>query len=231
MVPGNPNSFDLMGDGDDVDVIEMSHAVFGITISDTEAEAMRTFGDLGDKVERSVSVPDRPVCLLRRAFVDVCAQSALRLHPRTRVDALGDNRLRVVQINTCRRDDLDDSWETTDTWKLAALGAAILAMVFWGLQVAGMSEEFLVLLGVTGACCAIFGRWRDQRRSTVDTVGDLLRAEFHHHYQRLAPMYGPGYAKDRWTAPVAICRAETSYAGRVDRDTTFFSNHFPQGAH
>jgi hypothetical protein len=230
MREGNPNSFNLVGDGDDVEVIETVEEVFGVKIGNDEAERMRTFGDLLDCVERKLDLTGSRTCLLRQAFLDLrgvtSVPDGLGLRPSLPLTALGEGEQAVRQhLDPWERQRAEQPWRSTvETAGLVALFGGPFLLIAWitaGLAGLGIMLLVLATLGSTP--------WPD-RRSAPATVGALLRSNFHHLYPTLSRRHGPGLACDRWSVLEAICRGNTGYGGPVNRDTTFFSHHFPEGA-
>jgi len=226
----NPNSFNLYGDLDDVEVVEGAERVFDIQIANDEAERMRTFGDLLDCVERKLELSGPRVCLLRRAFQEgrgsVPVPEGLRLRPSLPLAALGEGEavlLRWIDPSARRR--------AERPWRSRAEMAGVAALLVGPVLLLGWMAGGLVGLGILAALVAGFGvfTWRDQPPAPA-TVGALLRSNFHHLYPALARRHGPGLGPDRWQALESLCREISCYDGPVDRNTTFFSNQFPEGA-
>ena len=62
------NTVNMVGDGDDVDIVLDIEKTFGIQITEAEAEKIRTVGELYDLVCSKVDLEANGICLSGRAF-------------------------------------------------------------------------------------------------------------------------------------------------------------------
>jgi hypothetical protein len=214
----NRNSFDLVGDGDDVDVVRATEQTFGIAITDVESERVITFGDLLDLVERKVAAPAAGACLLRHAFSDLRGRTPdmARLRPSTPLESIGEGvRSRWF---------VEDDTGRTGISGWVALPGAVAAFLVWAVyQIAGG-------LGVAGLLVFVLVTTVQSvraRRPPPQTVGALLRSRFHSLYPDLRRRLGPGLPSDRRQALESLCREVSDHGGPVNRDTTFFSHVLP----
>ncbi len=216
------NNFDLVGDGDDVDLIEWAEQVFALKIADNVAASLQTFGDLFDQIETNIVVSQWPVCLLRKAWQDVVLRTGQPCHPRTNVSDMGVTRSSWIAAIR-----LEDEPPRPDPAEVL-VGAAVVLFV---LTLARDGHGWSALgLGALSAGAAAVGKWLEYRRVNRLTLADLLRQEFHGHYALQSRTYGHGTARDRWVALESLCRAVSGYSGPVDRSTKFFPHANRQGA-
>jgi hypothetical protein len=66
--PSATNTLNLVGDGDELDILDEVETAFGISIAETEAAAVRTVGDLFDLVVRDTGAQQTRACLTQAAF-------------------------------------------------------------------------------------------------------------------------------------------------------------------
>ena len=207
------NSFGLVGDGDDIDLIETAESVFGIQISDHDAGTLNCFGTLLDLIESKISLPQSPVCLLRRTWQDIVRQAGQRSSPTTRLSTTGTAQ--EVWLAALQRRDTPPCPDPLDVLAGSAVLVIIAPLVMqqrWTmLAFAGLA------LGLWTLSLALQTHLQNRQ-----TLGQILRHQFHHHYADHSRKHGHGNRRDRWLALAAVCRDMTGHAGPVDRDTTFF---------
>lgn len=214
-------SFDLFGDGDDVDLIEMAEETFAIDIGDEEAQSVQTFGDLLDLVESKITVPATPVCLLRKAWGDVQRQAGPRLTPRTKMADLG--AARQAWIAAIARQD-----NPRGTPAEILVGAAVLTALASAAGLYGL-WPVAILIALCWCVWASAHVIHDHRLNRL-TLGEYFRQKFHLHYPAAAGRFGHGTARDRWQALESLCRDVVQHSGPVTRATRFFPPSPRQGA-
>ncbi|MBC7736636.1 MAG: hypothetical protein H7245_05285 [Candidatus Saccharibacteria bacterium] len=207
------NSFGLVGDGDDIDLIETAESVFGIQISDHDAGTLNCFGTLLDLIESKISLPQSPVCLLRRTWQDIVRQAGQRISPNTHLSTTGTAReawLAALQRrdNPPRRDPLD-----------VLAGSAVLVII-----APFVMQQRWTMLAFAGLALALWTLTLALQTQLLNrqTLGQILRHQFHQHYADQSRKHGHGNPRDRWLALEALCRDVTGHSGPVERDTTFF---------
>jgi hypothetical protein len=240
------DSMDLVGDGDDVDIVRDVERVFGITISDGEAEKTLTVGQFYDLIERKCGFRAAEACLsqiafyrLRRALREMGV--ADRIKPSTPISVIapiGRGSVRRGWKLLARQSGLAlPGLETSFVWRLPKwaerpLGIAIGVAAFCVLIVThnkwptGWTLAALLLGGpvVAIALHFIWLRLFGTIPRRIVTVGDLAREAGGHSYSygKRAETRAIGRA-DRWSVLLAILRIVSGHKGAITRDTTFFA--------
>ena len=234
----------LTGDLDDVETLRSVEDLFGMKVTDREAEQTLTVGQLYDLIE-SKTGGRTEVCLsqlafyrLRRAFRELGIAAAVT--PATPVSVV-----RNIQPHS-----IHASWKTLtrqSTLELPALEAPCLfrpvslpkwptiavlsvlgfaTLVVW-LDVLGLPPWilFVLLFAMMPLVAGLdFLRWRivgDIPRR-IGTVGDLAREAAGHSFRELSCGRKTG-PSDRWFALLALLRQISGYQPKIARDTTFFA--------
>jgi len=234
----------LTGDLDDVETLRSVEDLFGMKVTDREAEQTLTVGQLYDLIE-SKTGGRTEVCLsqlafyrLRRAFRELGIAAAVT--PATPVSVV-----RNIQPHS-----IHASWKTLtrqSTLELPALEAPCLfrpvslpkwptiavlsvlgfaTLVVW-LDVLGLPPWilFVLLFAMMPLVAGLdFLRWRivgDIPRRVV-TIGDLAREAAGHSFGELSRGRKTG-PSDRWFALLALLRQISGYQPKIARDTTFFA--------
>lgn len=217
------NSLNLVGDGDDVDLLVGVEAAFGITISDDEASRLRTVGDLFELVHMKAGSGN--ACLSGRAFLRLRADAGggRRLRPSTPVAALagsmrGPEWWRAAGARTGL--DLDVAeWPPAISPAATLLGALPLAIpLIWAFA----GPQALWLLGSWVLLALLVRAAPSRLPAEIASVGDVVRRSMGRNYAALAARAGHGNKADLWLAVCGALRDATGYNGRIDRDTTFF---------
>lgn len=222
-------SFDLVGDGDDVDILVEVERLFGIDIGDDEATKIYTFQNLVDLVEAKTNNAGAATCLLAHAFRQVRDSGVgvgKTCRPSSRLDALfalneGYDPIRKLSDGSGL--DLNVTQEFAPVLGISAT-CWFCAMTFAFVSVSIWFSDFWVISGMSALAIAIGSRWPTQMPSGISTLGDLVRVSFANNYNRLRSRYGEGNIADRRTVVEAICREISGYYGPVTARTTFIAN-------
>ncbi len=225
-------TFGLVGDGDDLDLLEWVEELFGITIEDAEAGALYKFQDLVTLVEQKTERASKETCLLAQGFRklrDSGAFPADLCTPNTAVSELFPQG--------CSKDQLQELSELGGIDVKVALDcAALFGLSAWHWFMAGILSvsaiafyvqswlPFVVFLMLAVAAMTI---WPTKLPAHIRTLGDLIRQALPYNYNRLASGIGPGNAADRRVVVEAICRDIASYSGPVGPGTTFIPKRRP----
>jgi len=234
----------LTGDLDDVETLRSVEDLFGMKVTDREAEQTLTVGQLYDLIE-SKTGGRTEVCLsqlafyrLRRAFRELGIAAAVT--PATPVSVVRNIQPRSIHASwktLTRQSALElpaleapclfgpvslPKWPTIAV--LSVLGFATL--VVW-LDVLGLPPWilFVLLFAMMPLVAGLdFLRWRivgDIPRRVV-TIGDLAREAAGHSFGELSRGRKTG-PSDRWFALLALLRQISGYQPKIARDTTFFA--------
>jgi hypothetical protein len=240
------NSIDLVGDGDELDILRDVERVFGIAISDSEAERTLTVGQLYDLIEQKCGSRAAEACMsqiafyrLRRALREMGV--ADRIEPSTPVSVLvpiGRGSIHRAWKLLARQSGLTlPLLETPFTWRLPewakwvpgiAIGVAAFCFLVatykkWhpGWTLPGLFFGGpLVAIALHLIWLRVFGTI--PRR--IATIGDLAREAGGHSYSYgKQPETRTIGRVDRWSALLAILRIVSGHKGAITRDTTFFA--------
>jgi hypothetical protein len=249
----NKNSLNLRGDGDELDVIYDVERIFDVKLTNREAEALRTVGDLYDLIlskRRSVD-HDTRACLsqasfyrLRRAFAEMGLARAIE--PTTPLEQAISSISGTKSIQETWKElgrtarlhlpPLEVRWlpgNDVSLWgKIAGwLGIFVSgAVVTFALHhVTGMNAGWAILsnilvLPLFGVAGALFlQRCFGTISRRIETVGDLAREAAGFTFRNLW-QEKKGYGpSDLWFALVAILRPISSHKDPIYRETTFFA--------
>jgi hypothetical protein len=238
------DSIGLTGDLDDVEILRGVEELFGIKVTDREAEQTLTVGQLYDLIE-SKTGGKTDVCLsqlafyrLRRAFRELGIAAAVT--PATPVSVVRTIQPHSIRANwkaLTRQSGLElpaleapclfgpvslPKWPT-----IAVFCALWLATLVVWLDVLGLPlwMLFVLLFAMISLVTVLdYLRWRivgDIPRRLA-TVGDLAREAAGHSFGELSRGRKTG-PSDRWFALLAGLRQISGYQPKIARDTTFFA--------
>ena len=245
------NTLDLVGDGDDLDVIYDVERTFGIKMTDAQAESIRSVGDLHDLIEMKLSEVKTRACLSQVAFyrlrkslkamgiseeitpqTPVCVVS--KIEPRSIVRAW--NWLaQTAGIDLPILEVPGDRWfSTKNRYRIGGLLAALFAFLIFYLAKAaqtltGLSDGWALIFTAVAACttAALLGYLRYVIFRTIpqriQTIGDLAREAAGHSFEKLAAAKNGSSSHDRWFALSALLRGVSGHKYPITRDTTFFA--------
>lgn len=225
------NTLDLVGDGDDIDLLREVEATFGVTITDNEAARLYTVGDLHDLICEKRSVPEQSPCLTAQAFRMIAPEIAggRRISPSTRLDTLaGDRRV----IDWLRKIDGQSDFDLL-TDEHPAVFPLLLIFIALPFALAWLSFDLIgsggvlwfLLWGGLGHLSEVLRRLPRTLPPSIRTVGDLVRETLPLNYRHLAAHGATGGRRDVWLLTLHLCRQSSGHAGRIDRSTTFFAEH------
>ena len=229
------NTLNLVGDGDEIDILEHIEAVFGVTFSDAEAVQCETVGTLYELLAAKLDASNerRPVCFtavsfyrLRRALYAVTGVRGIG--PKTRLDDLFPGgrigaAAKVLKERT--------GMELPDP-ELGTIAGAVFLILFWGCPVLAIAlSEFAAFDGAGYVWIAGWAliyplvRYARYRAPAFCTdAGGLARAMAGLNHRRLSTEFGVSHRDDVWNALVEVCRNGTRFSGPIDRETRFFAS-------
>ena len=238
------DSLHLVGDGDDVEVVEWVERVFGISISNRETQETLTVGQLFDLIEAKCGTGATEMCLsqvafyrLRRALRELGAASAIEpATPVSVIAAVGGGSIHRAWKQLARQSRLTlPMLETPFTGKFPKWIEWPLAVGFVVALIAGVratrdiwSPGLTVIVGIVGVVLATVGisivwhRVFGTVPRRILTIGDLAREAAGHSFRDLSQKWSVSYA-DRWSALLAILRNISGHKLEITRDTTFFA--------
>ncbi len=214
--------FGLVGDGDEIELIEEIEETFGIVIPDDELERIRCLGDLFDAVERQLPSHIGAPCLTARAFRELRADLGDRaLSPGTSVAEISGYTGVLQWLRDFRKfGGVPIDWTDPGTFSERATFA--LGLLVFGVFIAMWLGNPLPAIFAFGL--VLLGPVQSQLSpapALPGSLGDLVHRSMNVNYKRLAQGHR-GTSKDTWWTLVAICRSHSGYEGPVDRCTTFF---------
>jgi hypothetical protein len=246
------NTLNLVGDGDDLDVISDAEDIFEVKLVDREVSAVESVGELYDLIVDKYRSrhPITQACLSQTAFYRL--RSALDamgakgpIRPATSVSLMmsqlpGNRHIRHKWRELARRSGLklprlEVRWMPFDVVVpryLCYLRSAAVILIFFLTayaisKLAGMTFGWALIATFT---CFIFVStiswlWFADIPLRIKTIGDLAHESSGHSFTALR-REKPGCSPvDLWQALVAILRGISGRKGEINRDTTFFAQH------
>ena len=226
------NTLDLVGDGDEDDLLEEIEASFGVEIEGEDAEGLLTVGDLQDLLVQKLEANDarRSVCLTAAAFYRlrkaISSTSARRvIVPGTRLDRSLVGR----DYQDWRQEVESRCGLRLPAGQVGYLGTLLLFLLFFGGPVvaAVLTNMFgawglaaLVAWPLIGPLLSVLP---DGRPALCHDVGALARAVTCLNYRALSDELGSRHRDDVLVAIDGVIRDATGFDGAVDRCTTFFA--------
>jgi hypothetical protein len=220
------NALRLAGDGDDVDLLADIAHVFGISISDAEAEGLLTVGDLQDLIVAKIAPASDAPCLSARAFHElrpVLQTGGARVRPSTPLSAL-DRRLSdrnvMRSIRQTQRLSIDATEHHSVLQGIAIVGllAAVLLMPELWAEIGPLA----ILPLAVWAVMVFLPSYPTRLQTNMRTVGDLIRRCMGRTYRELLKDGETGNRADIWLTLCALCRDHTGHTGPIDRNTRFY---------
>lgn len=234
-------SLDLVGDGDEQDLLVAIEESFGFEFANDELNHVETFGQLYDAVLSHLpnSQPSRRThCRSALAF--------RRLRHAMRLIGMGDVRpstpLRTVVVGYANQGKLLDRLECQSglalgqremaPWTLAFGVLTAIGLILW--QLSGVELTWMRLLAgavafaiggfvggmiIAGVVSLLSNGWGTRFDRDLVTVGDLANRAAHLNFARLGGRHDQRHPQDVWRALEALARMVSSYAGPIDRDT------------
>ncbi len=222
-------TFDLFGDGDDVDLIEEVEFILGVKFEDAEVEQLFTFQDLIDLAESKLEPGEETTCLLMQAFRKVRDTGVLqkeKCRPSTKVTELigsADPSADIAKLSQASGLDLNVSLSFAPllgvsawAWFHGSVGCAFVASLM-------VENAWPLLAWVVGVGAAQI-YWPTELPRHINSLADLLRQSLPANYNRLRSRFGEGSVADRKAVIEAVCRDIACYSGPVTGETTFISN-------
>ena len=219
----------LVGDGDDVNVLYAIEEAFGVKISDAEALRCKTVGQLFDIVSSKLYIPEARNLRCPTAIAFFRLRAALRRSGHAhRMTAQTDLRA-IFRAHGATR--LHVRLSSEAGLKLPALhlhpaSTAVLALVTaCGVAVSLWAGSWLPLPG-TAVLAIIFGfvlpKTIPQR---IAGLGDFAADCAAWNYGKLSEQAGGARRSDAWKALTTIVRESTgtNFTGEMNYDTRFFA--------
>ncbi|MBH5367540.1 acyl carrier protein [Bradyrhizobium glycinis] len=241
------DTLNLVGDGDDVDVIHEVERTFGIKLTDAEAEQARTVGQLYDLIElknRNAGSTTR-ACLSQAAFYrlrqtlklmgiegEITPQTSISILERIEPRSMAPKWRRLAQTSGLDLPSLETSFRVSERWPgpfrwLVSFALGLLGCLW---HAGGISlDNRLALLLAAALCFGCFGykKWLTFRTvpRRILTIGELAREAAGCSFAKLTTENKECAPADRWFALTAILRGITGHKIAISPETTFFAEH------
>jgi hypothetical protein len=223
------NCVNLVGDGDDVDVLYAIEKAFGVKISDAEALRSETVGQLFDIVCSKLNIPDARNIRCPTALAFFRLRAALRrLGHAHRTTTKTDLRA-IFRAHGAER--LHFSLSSETDLKLPALqlhqaSTIVLALIAaCGVVVSLWLGTWLPLLGSAVLAIMLGFVLPKTISQRIANLGDFAVECAAWNYARLSTQAGGSKRGDVWKALIIIVRQSTgtSFTGEINSDTRFFA--------
>jgi hypothetical protein len=241
------DTLNLVGDGDDVDVINDVERTFGIKLTDAEAEQTRTVGQLYDLIElkHPNAGSTTQACLSQAAFYrlrwalktmgvegEITPRTPISVLERIEPPSMAPKWRRVAQGSGLDLPSLETSFRMSERWPTPFRWPAFFVLGLLGClwHAFGISlDNRLALLLAAALCFGCFGyeRWLIFRTvpRRILTIGELAREAAGCSFAKLTTENKECAPADRWFALTAILRGITGHKIAITRETTFFAEH------
>jgi hypothetical protein len=247
------NTLNLVGDGDELDMVRDAENAFEIKLAGSELTAIRSVGDLYDLIFEKYRSghPASQACLSQAAFYRL--RSALGamgvagpIAPAASVSNIFPERhVRRWWRELARRSGLtlpplEVRWMASDVvlsrpWAWMAnfaIGSSFILAAAVIVKLTGMTfgwallaafSSFLAMILVS----AILPLWFGEIPRRIETIGDLAREAAGYSFKALRREKRGCSRADLWPALFAMLREISGRAGKIDRETTFFARSSP----
>jgi len=217
---------------DAIEIFDRIYLCFGIRVTDADAEAIRTVGELSDLVQKKMQPPRQCVCLSRIVFCRL--KRELGLPSRTRP---------AQPLDLSLRDSRRQPWDALQQRIGLVLPRLVVRRAIYRLIIALLvlqSTGGLVLLavgnfpGLAGALLLVgvlpaawlwyrlSRRWATQLPACCTTVGNLARAVVGQNFPQLVSAHGGWTRGDVWQTVRGIVAGQTCIDPlSIGRDTRF----------
>lgn len=233
-------SLNLVGDGDDEDLVDAIRDSFGFEFGDDELTNVETFGQLYDAVLAhlpNTQPGSRTHC--RSALVFRRLRRATRLMAWESVRPSTPLRALVADGNYGRFLDRLESESGLDlgrralaTWTVVPGLAVCVGNSIWLLAGAELSLSRIAMLAVgaimfgpfivltiAATAAAVSNGWGTGISRDLTTLGDLADRTQHLNFGRLAGRSNQNHPKDVWRSLEFLARDASGYGGPIDRAT------------
>lgn len=223
------NSVGIVGDGDDVELIEYFEAVFEITFSNEEAESIGSLGEAYDTIcsKLPTNPEQRSKCLTAMAYYRLnralCDHG--KIHPAIRIEVSSAMTPKSFQKQLEERSKLRlDFLTRASSWVVTL---AFLQFTTW---IAGpvIFSGFSALVASLLIFAISHTLWRIAEQSDKrvwifeGTIGDLSRRASETNIGKLILLGGNWKDADIWQSMTSIIQDFTGYpAGKMTPETTF----------
>jgi hypothetical protein len=223
-------------DDDSVEVIEVVERAFGITISDAEAAACQTVGDLFALVCAKVPTVERGgqmPCLTASAFRSLRRairerRSNLDLRPETPISSFvegRDHRAWHAYLTDATRLRIPRPTLSPLSFLLGLAGFCLAAAGVIAVTGSGiLSVLFIGLLGL--AIMKIVGRFGSWSWESPDTLGDLARRSAALSVARAVEANGAVRSREAWQVLLTLLHPFANRTGNIGPATRFFAKPF-----
>lgn len=225
-----PNSVGLVGDGDDVEIIEFFEDVFEITFSSEEAQSITTLSEAYELICSKLPTPTekRNVCLKAMAYYRL--NRAMRDQGKTplsvRLEVPSDMTPKSFQKQLEERSNLRlDFLTRASPWVVALSYFQFVTWIAGPILFSGLSA-FVATVMIFAVSFALWrvAEWSDHRVWIFDgTIGDLSRRASEENIGKLIVQGGKWKDADVWQSMTLVISNCTGYPSRkMTPETVFF---------
>lgn len=233
MTKKDKNSLNLVGDGDDTDLIEEVEAAFDIKITNAESENIETTGDLFELLVQKLGAnhKQRTVCFtaisfyrLRRIFKEI--SNFQDITPRTKINKLlpGGKFLPFrenIEASTGLKLPFNEVDYTAYLESILIIASPALAWLFFDT----MGWASLIFLIGWALIIPISMYFYNRAPLLYSDVGDLAKVVAGLNFKRLNQEYGDCHQDDLWNALVYTLLDKTDAEGTfetINQKTKFY---------
>jgi len=217
------SSLALVGDGDEVDLLDEIQAAFDVTFTDSEAESCRTVGDLFDVLMTKIAPAEGANrCATAMAFYRLrraIGAGHAGPHSMLRDVLTGTPRQAYARLGSATGLRMPALVFGAVGWfgMMVVLPGILASAAFW--QAASSFWAVPFLISMLGILVAFF-----DRKPEAATLGDLARQVAVLNFAHLARSGARSVRVDVWKNFVQLLRQETGLIDNspISRETTFF---------
>lgn len=213
-----PNSVGLVGDGDDVELIECFEEVFEITFSNEEAESITTLGEAYEIIcsKLPTSTEKRNRCLTAMAYyrLNRSLRDQGKIPPAVRIEVPSDMTPKSFQKQLEERSNLRLNFLTrASSWVVVLTFLQFVTWVAGPILFSGLSAfvATATIFAVSHALWRIAERSDNRVWSFDGTIGDLSRRASEENIGKLVLLGGKWKDADIWRSMTSIISDFTGY--------------------
>ncbi|SRR6266702_2990679 len=240
------DTLNLVGDGDDVDVIRDVERTFGIKLTDAEAEQTRNVGQLYDLIElKHPNAGSRTLtCLSQMAFYrlrralktmgiegEITPQTPISVLERIETRSMAPKWRRLARSSGLDLPSLETPFRISEKepglfrWRVPLVLGALGCL--WAAFGISLDNRLVLFLGGALFFGFDYAWWLVSRTAPrrILTIGELAREAAGFSFAKLTAENTKCAPSDRWFALIAILRGITGRKIVITRETTFFAKH------